>query len=290
MKHFVIFLILIGSTGLFLFGNPVYGAYLPESSEDLWMKNSGSPLKQFKSGILIEGIQCKEELELVIKSFDGSPACVTPKTKQILIERGWAKDITVEKTSSSENMEKDTIAKLLAQNQIEYFPDKLVVTGVPVFSGDPRCGVVVDVNSTIHWFTVDSISKPQKMKLFSENPNPCMVNTGSCFCNAQMELAALTSDNLSYFNPEEEEKLANILMNYLTNENINRTPKFLIGKFNLNYTDPYAIGYCGELWGYNKLDFFDGAIVNDQVKDYGLERELSPLCAISENAQWWERK
>jgi len=48
----------------------------------------GSPLKQFKSGILLDEIQCKESLILVVK-HDGSPACVKPETIPKLIERGW---------------------------------------------------------------------------------------------------------------------------------------------------------------------------------------------------------
>jgi hypothetical protein len=52
-----------------------------------------SPLKQFKSGIATHYIKCKEGLYLIIKSEDGSPACVTPDTANILIERGWAKNV-----------------------------------------------------------------------------------------------------------------------------------------------------------------------------------------------------
>lgn len=52
-----------------------------------------SPLKQFKSGILGDEIQCKENLVLIQK-YDGSPACVTPETKIKLIERGWTKQPT----------------------------------------------------------------------------------------------------------------------------------------------------------------------------------------------------
>jgi len=47
------------------------------------------PLKQFKSGIPINEIQCKEGLELVVKSSDSSPACVNPQSAVILLERGW---------------------------------------------------------------------------------------------------------------------------------------------------------------------------------------------------------
>lgn len=51
------------------------------------------PLKQLKSGIPLDVIQCKENLMLVLKSSNGSPACVKPETKQKLIERGWATKI-----------------------------------------------------------------------------------------------------------------------------------------------------------------------------------------------------
>jgi hypothetical protein len=49
-----------------------------------------SPLKQYKTGIAIQNIQCNQDLHLVIKAEDGTPACVKPDTANILIERGWA--------------------------------------------------------------------------------------------------------------------------------------------------------------------------------------------------------
>ena len=50
--------------------------------------NVESTLKQIKSGISIDEIQCRESLTLVTR-YDGSPACVTESTKQKLIDRGW---------------------------------------------------------------------------------------------------------------------------------------------------------------------------------------------------------
>lgn len=52
--------------------------------------SNSPPLQQFKFGISIQDIKCKENLELVIKARDGSPACVKPETKIKLIQRGWA--------------------------------------------------------------------------------------------------------------------------------------------------------------------------------------------------------
>ena len=51
-----------------------------------------SPLKQFKSGIGALDVTCKIGLQLVIKSEDFSPACVTPDTSDILVKRGWTHD------------------------------------------------------------------------------------------------------------------------------------------------------------------------------------------------------
>ncbi len=49
-----------------------------------------SPLKQFKSGVPANAVECREGLLRVIKSRDGSPACVQPLTYNKLAERGWA--------------------------------------------------------------------------------------------------------------------------------------------------------------------------------------------------------
>lgn len=50
-----------------------------------------SPLKQFKSGISAMDVKCSVDYVLVIKSEDGTPACVKQQTIPILVLRGWAK-------------------------------------------------------------------------------------------------------------------------------------------------------------------------------------------------------
>ena len=64
----------------------VYGSALiqfgTESLETL------SPLKQIKNGISSDDVTCKFHLQKIIK-HNGIPACVTPETKIILVERGW---------------------------------------------------------------------------------------------------------------------------------------------------------------------------------------------------------
>ena len=51
------------------------------------------PLKQVDRGISPANVICNDNLGLILKTKDGSPACVKPETKIKLIERGWAKDI-----------------------------------------------------------------------------------------------------------------------------------------------------------------------------------------------------
>lgn len=48
-----------------------------------------SPKKQTENGRVSTSVRCNNDLELILK-YDDSPACVTPETKQKLIQRGWA--------------------------------------------------------------------------------------------------------------------------------------------------------------------------------------------------------
>lgn len=247
----------VGDVGIFLYGDMLRP----------YMKDQTVTIK----GTLIPNyVEYQRSLGFSMMSGD-------PSTATILVD-----EIQIQQESKLSK-----IKELLIQNQIDYHPDKLVVTGGPTIQGDSGCGAVIDVDSTTHWFIIDSISNPKNMKLFSENPGMCRVNGGSCFCNAQIELTALTLKKLSYFTSQEEEKYSNILIDYLGKENINRTPKFMIGKLNLNYTDFSAIGYCGKMWGENDYGFFSGAIANDRVMDYGIDKESPKLCAISNDAHYF---
>jgi len=48
-----------------------------------------SPLKQFKSGISADKIQCKEGFQIIMKSTTKTPACVRPQSVTTLLIRGW---------------------------------------------------------------------------------------------------------------------------------------------------------------------------------------------------------
>ena len=69
---------------------------LADATEDLQELDSGfsieskllSPLKQIKNGVSVDEIQCKDNLQLVIK-HDSTPACLKSESIQKLDERGW---------------------------------------------------------------------------------------------------------------------------------------------------------------------------------------------------------
>jgi len=48
-----------------------------------------SPLKQLKSGILVQDIKCKEGLVLIIKESNDNPACVKSTTVTRLLSQNW---------------------------------------------------------------------------------------------------------------------------------------------------------------------------------------------------------
>lgn len=48
-----------------------------------------TPLKQLHMGTSAEGVKCNQDLQLVIKSEDGSPACVKDTSIGRLVRQGW---------------------------------------------------------------------------------------------------------------------------------------------------------------------------------------------------------
>jgi hypothetical protein len=80
-----------------------------------------TPLKQIKSGISLNEIQCKESLVLVTK-HDGSPACVKPVTKQHLIDRGWAEPYSFDEIQSNPDLMRQNIIRI-EDGRISLYPE-----------------------------------------------------------------------------------------------------------------------------------------------------------------------
>ena len=98
---------------------PYYGELCIELKEKR-IPNILSPLIQFKSGISIDEIRCKEHLVLVVK-YDDSPACVKEQTVPILIERNWIKDDSVlpfERVSITPEIGKTGVYKLNFEDKL----------------------------------------------------------------------------------------------------------------------------------------------------------------------------
>ena len=53
-------------------------------------KNKDTPLGQYKLGIPLDQIVCREGLELIIKSSNWHPACVKSENVKKLVSKGWA--------------------------------------------------------------------------------------------------------------------------------------------------------------------------------------------------------
>jgi plastocyanin len=77
-----------------------------------------TPLKQIISGISVDSVQCNSDLILVIKTEDGSPACVKSDTATKLFARGWAQSTT---QSTSQSDQTSTQIVTLAQNNQEIY-------------------------------------------------------------------------------------------------------------------------------------------------------------------------
>ena len=190
------------------------------------------------------------------------------------------------------------IEKLLILKQIEY-SDKLVITRGPAYAGDPGCGAVIDTDSQTHWFEIDSVSNPAKMTVYSENPHPCKINHTSCFCNAQMELAAATLEELSYLTPEEEEQVGKRVQKYLeTMPHQIPLKKFVVGKYNFDLGEKYT-EICGAIISESDsgdmirdkvsvYSYFSGAIDGPRLWDFALSVDNEKLCAISDDAEIFE--
>lgn len=103
MKYFILLLILIGFTGTAFAQytenqyeqNSEYTSPIIVLSEDNLIS---PPLKQLKSGIPLDEIQCKDGLYLIVKTKDNSPSCVKPRSIARLLMNGWSatdNDLTI---------------------------------------------------------------------------------------------------------------------------------------------------------------------------------------------------
>lgn len=198
--------------------------------------------------------------------------------------------------------EQTSIEKILTQNQINYDQDTLAVAGGPTYGGgDPGCGAVVDHDSKVHWFHVDSISKPKNMTLYDKNPMPCKINHTSCFCNAQTAFTEVMLTELSYLTPNEEEEIGERIKTYFeTIPHQIPVTKFVVGKYNLDLGEQYN-EICGILLtkgdredrfneDYSVYKYFSAVKEGYSLWDFSISVGSEKLCAIPTDATIFEYK
>lgn len=132
----------VQDVGITIYNPPIMGPMIPALPHPHTALIGSPPLAQLRSGIISKDVTCKPGLELVTKAENDSPACVKPDTAQILIERGWAKKITIQPASglasnplakarsihsiwgNSTKVHNDTDASVLAGYEVR-FPTRL---------------------------------------------------------------------------------------------------------------------------------------------------------------------
>jgi plastocyanin len=100
------------------------------------------PLQQLTTGIEPKDVACKEGLQLVIKTEDGSPACLRYPTADVLIVRGWAEEV-ISTIASHETTVIIPVNSSMRSNGFTYTPSIV--------------NVVIGTNNTVRWINMDSV-------------------------------------------------------------------------------------------------------------------------------------
>ena len=83
-------MIIIFSASWFLAGiNSVYAPCTNDESSCGDIRPLPTPLNQLKQGIQAKDVLCHDGFTLVIKSENGSPACVHPSSMARMVRQGW---------------------------------------------------------------------------------------------------------------------------------------------------------------------------------------------------------
>ncbi len=147
------------------------------------------------------------------------------------------------------------------------------------------CGYVIDDDKTIYWLEGFLNKTHIEHQIHQQNPMPCKVNQGSCWCTADTLAAEQLIENKTYLTKLQEQTVADlIIQDQKDNPNMNRY-QFTVGYYNYDYGVEGIIPFCGELIGKSRNPYFEGVIDQSQnLEDFSLEKNLSPLCAINQNA------
>lgn len=122
------------------------------------------PLKQIKAGTKPSDVTCTEGLELVLKSSDGSPACIKPSSVSKLIERGWAIHVLPDYQEGQNNNSVifETGDLEVITTTVEYHPNSSGYLAEPSEDGDYPAVVMIH-----EWWGLNENIKEMAEKLAS---------------------------------------------------------------------------------------------------------------------------
>ena len=156
-----------------------------------------------------------------------------------------------------------------------------------------NCGYVIDYSDNqVYWLEAAINSQEiEYTRIFTETPVPDVpegveeFNLGWCFGPLKEEVATIFLDEKSYLTQEEEAFIAAAVKHELRgNPNLN-DQEFAVGKFNFDY-GPDVLSFCGKFEKPKSgLQYFLGSLKNGLLGNFSLDRSLSPLCAISNDAK-----
>ncbi|MBM2820061.1 MAG: hypothetical protein HW410_1743 [Nitrosarchaeum sp.] len=166
------------------------------------------------------------------------------------------------------------------------------------------CGYAL-VDEQVYWLQSDLHRDTlTKASILSDNPDPCKPSYGSCFCDAQHDLAEKTITELSYFDKSKEAYVGQTFQNYLNEGGkiVNMPKKFVVGDNNFEMK-PDETTFCGAFvsekgnFGPDRVirenvvafRYFSGVIKDNAVVSFSLEDPMK-LCAINSDAEVYDFK
>ncbi len=177
----------------------------------------------------------------------------------------------------------------LDEKNILYNPDNLVfMQGMSLESYPPitdYCGhVITEEGTNDYWYqSVYKDNRLGKNQITEENPMPCIPNMNSCICSLEQEISVRFGPELSYFDENEEKKIAEIVRKEFETNIANVPSEFelVVGKYNFDFGEKYT-EFCG------KTSFgreFSGVLSDDYAKmvDFHISIDRPELCAIYES-------
>ncbi|TAK15941.1 MAG: hypothetical protein EPO37_09400, partial [Nitrosarchaeum sp.] len=153
------------------------------------------------------------------------------------------------------------------------------------------CGYAMADNQ-VYWLQSDLHRDTlTQVAILSENPDSCKPAYGSCFCDAQHDLAEKTITELAYFDKSKEIEVGQTFQDYLNEGDkiVNMPKKFVVGDDNFEMESDETT-FCGAFVS-EKGDreirenvfafrYFSGVIKDNTVISFSLEEPMK-LCAIN---------